>query len=319
MTWLPPTYDDIEAAAQRIQPYVHETPLHSFPRLNDAQGMELFLKLENHQAIGCFKARGALNAILRDPATPSGVIASSSGNHGLGVAYAARTVGIPAVIVLPTWAFQHKLGALHALDAETILVGESASEVNGRARQLAEEYGYMLIDDFRDQDVISGAGTIAYEMLQRQPDLDAVVIPLGGGALAGGCGIAIKAIDPSIRTVCVQAEECPGTYLSWKAGRPVPSPCSGSIADGLAVDMPEPEIVSLLTEVIDECVLVSDDELKDAVHELVTMTGNITEPSAAAALAACAHLRPSLSERKVGLVITGSNISLELLVEILSR
>ena len=319
MTWLPPTYADIEAAHERIRPHLTETPLHSYTRLNDAYGMELFLKHENHHAIGCFKARGALNAVLRDPVTPPGVIASSSGNHGLGVAYAASTMGIPAVIVLPTWAFQHKLNALRALGAETILAGESASETNERARQLAQESGYMLVDDFRDQDVIAGAGTIAFEMLRQQPDLEAVVIPLGGGALAGGCGIAIKAMDPSVRTVCVQAEDCPGTYRSWKAGHPVSSPCSGSIADGLAVDVPEPEVLAVLTDVIDECVLVSDDELKNAVHELVTMTGNIAEPSAAAALAACAQLRSSLSERKVGLVITGSNIGLELLVEILSR
>lgn len=306
-TYRPPTFHGVIAAAARIRGKVPRTQLLRYPLLDEALGASVYVKHENHHMIGSFKARGALNAILSAEDEVTGVVASSSGNHGQGVAYAARTVGIPAAIVVPEWANPTKINGIRGLGAEVHYFGTTSSECNERARELARERSHFMIDDFRDSAVIAGAGTVALEIMEEQPSVEFLVIPLGGGALASGCGIAAKGVNPEVRTVAVQSESCPATYLSWKAGHPVQSPCS-TIADGLAIDVPEAETVDILRSVIDDAVLVSEDELLQAIRLLLAITHNLAEASGAAGIAGCRRIAGDIAGRRVAVILTGSNL-----------
>lgn len=311
-----PTAGDVLRAHARIRPHLPRTPLFRHPALEERLGLTLWLKHENHHVIGSFKARGALNAVLAAEGDVTGVAASSSGNHGQGVAYAARTLGLPATIVVPEWANPEKLAVIRALGAEIVVHGTGASECNEHARRLAAERGLLLVDDFLDPHVVAGAGTVALEILEEAPDLDVLVIPLGGGALASGCGLIAKAVDPGIRTVGVQSEACQATYLSWREGRPVAFDCNSN-ADGLAVDLPEMALIEILRRVLDDVVLVTEDDLLRAIALLLETTHNLAEASGAAGVAAASVAREALGGTRIATILTGANINTTLLPEVL--
>ena len=314
--YRPPTPADILRAYARIRPYLPRTPLTRHPVLEERLGISLWLKHENHHVIGSFKARGALNTVLAAEGEVSGVVASSSGNHGQGVAYAARVLGLPSTIVVPEWANPEKLAVIRALGAEVVVYGTGASECNQHARALAVDRGLLLVDDFLDPHVVAGAGTIALEILEEAPDLDVLVIPLGGGALASGCGLIAKAVNPEIRTLGVQSEACQATFRSWKEGRPVAFDCH-SIADGLAVDLPEMALIEILRRVLDDVVLVTEEDLLRAIALLLETTHNLAEASGAAGVAAATVHPEALRGSRVATILTGANINTALLPDVL--
>jgi threonine dehydratase len=305
-------FHDVVSAQERIKRHVVHTPVHRYPLLDAQLGAEVWIKHENHQMIGCFKARGAINAILAATNSFEGVVASSSGNHGQGVAYAAKMTGTNATIVVPEWAYPHKVAAIEALDARVEFCGTTSHQGRERAAQLADSEGLLLLDDFDDPFIVAGNGTIALELLEERPDLDILVIPLGGGALAAGCGVVAKTINPLLRTIAGQSEECPATSASWRERRPMQMPCS-TIADGLAVDFPDATVVEMLVEYIDEVTLVSEAEIRHAVGLMLQTTRNVVEPSGAVPIAVCRKRREDFAGRRVGVIATGGNIDLAIL------
>ena len=316
-TYRAPTSVDVLLARTRIRPYIPRTALSRYPLLEYELGLGLYLKHENHHVIGSFKARGALNAVLGASGHVPGVAASSSGNHGQGVAYAAKVLGLPATIVVPEWANPQKVAGIRSLGADVIAQGTTASECNNLARRLSAERGLLLVDDFLDPLVVAGAGTIALEILEEVPDIDVLLIPLGGGALASGCGLIAKAMQPSIRVVGVQSEDCQGTYRSWKAGHPVRSDCA-TIADGLAIDLAEAALIDILRSVVDDVALIAEADMLDTIRLLLETTHNLVEPSGAAGVAAARRFRDSLEGKRLATILTGANLNTALLPDVLA-
>jgi threonine dehydratase len=306
---------DITAARERLRGHIGPTPLIRYPRLDAVVHATVWVKHENHHPIGSFKARGALNAALAQATRPTGVAGASAGNHGQGIGLAGQLLGVPACVVIPVGANPTKVAAMRALDVEVVEGGTTATACSQLAKSIAKDRGWQIIDDFCDPLVMAGAGTVALEILQERPGIDTLVVPVGGGALASGCGVAAKGINPSIRTVGVVPAACPSAYLSWRAGRPVPAPC-GTMADGLAVDRLDASVVQILSDVLDEVVLVTEPEIGAAVSLGVSMLHTLLEPAGAAALAAICQGESAIGGQEVAIVATGANIDPRLLAQL---
>jgi threonine dehydratase len=307
---------DVQQARDRIRPYVAATPLINYRRLDALVDANVWVKHENHHDIGSFKARGALNAVLAHDGPIAGLVAASAGNHGQGTAKAARLVGVPSCIVVPSAANETKVVAMEALGAEIVVGGSSAATCNAVARSLATDREWMIVDDFCDPFVMAGAGTIALEILEERPDVEVIVVPVGGGALAAGCCVAAKGLSPSVLTVGVGAAGAPATIESWRTRAIVEAPCH-TIADGLAVDRPDEAVVATLAEHLDRGVLVSDDQLRDAMLVGIDVLHTLLEPSGAAGLAALTLLAAELAGRTVAVVATGANVAPSVLRQVL--
>ena len=310
------TVGDVLRARRLIRPHLRPTPLLSYPALDRLLGAQAFVKHENHSPIGSFKARGALNALSAH--TRSRVVASSTGNHGMGVAYAAKLLGLEATVVVPQWANREKTSAIEALGGRVVFSGTSAGESQRRTRELVEEQSAYFADDGGDVLIAAGAGTVALEVLEEVPDLDVLVIPLGDGALAGGCGVVVKALAPHVRTLGVQSEACPATFRSWQRGDVVHVEAE-TLADGLAVIEPHPAAVTLLRRVLDGAVLVSEHDLAETIRLLLRHTHNLAEAAGAAALAGALKVRETLAGRKVALILSGGNLDTRILASLLQN
>ena len=309
------TVHDVLQARRVIRSYLRPTALLSYPALDHLLGAQVFVKHENHSPIGSFKARGSLNALSAHTGNRR-VVASSTGNHGMGVAYAARLLGLEATVVVPDWANREKTSAIEALGGRVVFGGRSAAETQRRTRELVEEQGAYFADDGGDVLIAAGAGTIALEILEELPDLEVLIIPLGDGALAGGCGVVVKALAPHARTLGVQAESCPAMFRSWQRGE-VERVEGQTLADGLAVVEPHPGAVKVLRRVLDDVVLVSERELEEAIRLLLRHTHNLAEGAGAAALAGGLKVRQTLAGRKVALILSGGNLDTRLLPALL--
>ena len=309
------TVHDVLRARRLIRSYLHPTALFSYPALDRLLGAQVFVKHENHSPIGSFKARGSLNA-LSAHVRERQVLACSTGNHGMGVAYAARMLGLRATVVVPEWANREKTNAIEALGGRVVFSGLSVAESQRRTRELVEEQSAYFADDGGDVLIAAGAGTIALEILEEVPDLDVLIIPLGDGALAGGCGVVVKALAPHVRTLAVQSESCPAMFQSWRHGEVVRIE-GQTLADGLAVVEPHAGAVDLLRRVLDDALLVSESELAEAICLLIRYTHNLAEGAGAAALAAALKVRDTLKGRKVALILSGGNLDTRLLPSIL--
>jgi threonine dehydratase len=308
---------DITAARDRLCRHVRPTPLIRYPRLDALVHATVWVKHENYNPIGSFKARGALNAALAQATRPAGVVGASAGNHGQGIGLAGQLLGVPACVVAPIGANPAKLAAMRALDVELVEGGRTATACNQLAKSIASDRGWQIIDDFCDPLVMAGAGTVALEILAERPGIDTLVVPVGGGALASGCAVAAKGTNPSIRTVGVVPATCPSAYLSWRAGRPVSAPCE-TMADGLAVDRPDASVVQILSDVLDDVVLVTESEIGAAVSLGVSTLHTLLEPAGAAALAAICREECAIGGREVAIVATGANIDPRLLVQLVA-
>lgn len=310
-----PTLAGIEDARELLLPYQPETPLVRCELLSQELGAEVWLKNETVSRVASFKLRGALVEILRLRAQRevSGVVTSSSGNHGQGVAQAAQLLALEADIFLARNPNPLKRAKIEALGARIHEVGDDLDEAKSAARDFAADRPDLaFVDDGEGLGVMEGGGTVGLEVARALPALDFFLVPMGSGSLAGGCGVAIKAILPGARVVAVQSAGSPAMVESFRARRPVPRPID-TIADGLACREPAALALAVLLEHVDEALLTDDAALLSAVRALALQAQVLVEPSGAAALAGAWAMRDRLQGRTVVLVLTGSNITPELL------
>jgi threonine dehydratase len=313
------TLQDIEAAARRIEGAVVRTPTLLSRTLSERTGATVYLKFENLQFTAAYKERGALNKLLlMDEATRArGVIAASAGNHAQGVAYHASRLGIPATIVMPLSTPTIKVMQTEGHKATVILHGEMFDEAYARALQVADERGLTFVHPFDDAQIIAGQGTVALEMLADAPDIDTLVVPIGGGGLISGVGTAAKALKPGIELIGVQAELYPSMYCRI-TGETLPS-AGDTIAEGIAVKVPGTLTPGLIERLVDEIVLVPERDIETAVSLLLQIEKTVAEGAGAAGLAALLTHPERFKGRTVGLIVTGGNIDTHLLATVLLR
>jgi threonine dehydratase len=313
------TLDDISAAAEAIRGSVVETPCVQSRTLSEITGVELSLKLENLQFTGSFKDRGALVRLLAltDAERACGIVTMSAGNHAQAVACHAQRLGIEATIVMPRYTPNIKTEHTRRFGAEVIQHGEILAEAEQLARQLAEERGLTLVHPYDDPHVISGQGTIALEMLQACPDLEVLIIPIGGGGLIAGCAIAAKAIKPDIEIIGVETRRFPSMQQAL-AGKP-PECGKTTLADGIAVKIPGQLTLPVVRALVDRIHLVDEADIEAAMLLLMEVEKIVAEGAGATGLAAVLANRESLAGRKVGLIISGGNVDLPVLSSIIQR
>ena len=316
---LPIGLADVEAAARRITGSVVRTPTLPSQALSERLGAAIHLKYENLQHTGSFKERGALNKLLlMDKDTRArGVIAASAGNHAQALAFHARRLGVPAVIVMPEPTPTVKVSQTAGHGAEIVLHGELFDEAFAEALRIADERGLTIVHAFDDLEVIAGQGTVALELLADAPDLDVLIVPIGGGGLISGVGIAAKALRPDIELIGVQAELYPSMYAKL---RRCTLPCQGdTIAEGIAVKAPGMVTAGIIEHVVDDIWLVREREIEHAVSLLARAGRTVVEGAGAASPAALLADPERLKGRKVGLILSGGNIDPHLLANVLLR
>jgi threonine dehydratase len=314
------TFEDIEAAAARIAGQVLATPCLESKTLSQIVGAQVFLKFENLQFTASFKERGALNkltALIESGQPIKGVIAASAGNHAQGVAHHAQRLGLRAVIVMPQHSPTVKVERTRGFGAEVVLYGDSFDDALARAQELAAEQGLSFVHAFDDPLVIAGQGTIGIEMLQAQPDLDTLVIAVGGGGLIAGIATAVRRLEPGVEIVGVQTVRYPGMVNAFK-GSAHPQGAS-SIAEGIAVGQPGRITQVLVKQRVDDLVLVEEADIEQAIVLLLEIEKTLVEGAGAAGLAALLKEPARYAGRKVGLVLCGGNIDPLLLAAILER
>jgi threonine dehydratase len=312
-----PTLADVLDARRQIAPYLRETPLFAYPELDEVVGTEVLVKHENHQPVGAFKVRGGVNLVSRlSPAErEAGVLAASTGNHGQSVAFAARLFGVSAAICAPEDANPVKVAGMRGLGAEVILRGRDFDEARAHCEDLARNRGGRYIHSGDEPLLIAGVGTEMLEILEEEPRVDVVVVPIGGGSGAAGCCIVAKTMSPSVRIIGVQSEAAPAAYRSWKEGRPVED-LMETYAEGLATRVPFSLPQQILGRLLDDFVLVSEDEIRAAQRKMIEASRNLIEAAGAAPLAAALSLREELDGKRVALVASGGNVSPRQLVEL---
>jgi threonine dehydratase len=311
MTGLaPPDLGDVLAARRRIAPYLRPTPLYRYPALDALAGTRLWVKHENHQPVGAFKVRGGVNLLsqLSADERQRGVITASTGNHGQSVAYAANLFGVHAIVCMPEQANPVKVESMRALGAEIVFHGQDFDDAREYCEKQSAEHGYRYVHSGNEPMLIAGVGTYTLEILQTQPDIDVIVVPIGGGSGAAGACTVAKAVRPSIEVIGVQSEAAPAAYRSWKA-RALVTDVTSTFAEGLATrtafDLPQ----RILWRLLDDFVLVSDDALRAATRTMIEKMRNLVESSGAAALAAVLADPERFAGRSVAIVCSGGNIS----------
>jgi threonine dehydratase len=319
MDWNIPTLADVYEARRRISPHLRPTPLYSYPVLDGLIGATVHVKHENHQPIGAFKIRGGINLVsqLGDDER-AGVLTASTGNHGQSIAYAARLFGVPAAVCVPEDSNPVKVASMQALGAEVIFHGRDFDDAREHCEKLAVERSWRYVHSADEPLLIAGVATETLEILEEQPATEVIIVPLGGGSGASGACIVAKAVNPTIEVIAVQSAQAPAAHRSWRAGQLVEAPTT-TIAEGLATrtafELPQ----RILREHLDEFVLVSDDDLRDAQTILIEATRNLVEAAGAASLAAAMQLRDRLAGRRVALILSGGNASPRQLLDVLTR
>lgn len=317
---VPPTLLDVVAARERIRPYLLKTPLTYYHGLSSLLGCEVWVKHENHQPIGAFKIRGGINLLSRmsEGERGMGVITASTGNHGQSIAYASRLFGAKATVCVQKGANPDKVAAMRALGADIVEGNGDFDAARLMAVELARERGLRYVHTANEPDLIAGVGTLALEMVEDRPDLDVVIVAAGAGTLSSGVAIVYKAVSPGTRVVAVQTEAAPSLYKSWRSGVVECSESANTMADGLAVRQSFELPVRIVHRLVDEFVLVSEEELRAAIRLYVEKAHTIAEGAGAAPLAAAMKTRDRLAGKRVGLVLSGGNLTASMLREILS-
>jgi threonine ammonia-lyase medium form len=311
---------DIRSARARLAGRIHTTPVMSATRLGDRVGVRLLLKCENFQKTGSFKARGALNYLsqLAPTERERGVVTFSAGNHAQSLAWAARQTGVNATVVMPAAASPLKAAASRDYGADVVLFGANGMEALAKARDLERERGLVFAHPFDHEHVMAGQGTTALELLEQAPDLDAVVVPVGGGGLIAGILVAIKESNPKIRVYGVEPTGAAGMRRSLDAGRPVTLDSVKTIADGLAAPMAGNLTYEVVKRYADDVVLIDDDAIAAALRDLLTSAKVLAEPGGAASTAAvltrAVPLRPG---ERVAVIVSGGNVDVTRLATLL--
>ena len=315
-----PTLHDIIDARGRIAPYITRTPLHHYLSLDKLLDAEVWVKHENHQRLGAFKMRGGINLLSRlsDEEKERGVITASSGNHGQSIAYAAGILGIKCIVCVPEGANPGKVASIESLGAQVIHHGPYFDMSNEYAQRLGKEEGYRYVHAVNEPLLIAGVGTYALEIMEDLPDVDYIIVPLGGGSGACGACIASKSVNPNVKVIAVQGERAPAAYLSWQSGEIVQAPME-SKAEGLATGQGFELTQGILRDMLDDFVLVSDDEMERAIVLHLEHTHNLTEHAGAASLAGALKIKDRLRGKKVALVMSGGNLSMEHLRDALGQ
>lgn len=313
---------DIQTAYERIKQLVELTPCDYSEILSRRYNCHIHLKLENLQLTGSFKARGAFNKMLQ--LTPeqrnAGVIAASAGNHAQGVAYAARQLGIAATIVMPETTPLAKIRGTEELGAAIVLYGSRYGEAYDKACELQQQHGYTFVHAFDDPHIIAGQGTIGLEILQQVPDVDIIIVPVGGGGLVSGIGLAVKQSRPDIRLIGVQAERIPAMKASLDAGHILAHHPANTIADGISIAKVGQHTFPLVQQYIDEITTVSEESIANAIMMLLEREKTLTEGAGAVGFAALSHGNiANIKDKKIVVVISGGNIDMTMLTVILER
>lgn len=310
MDWPAITLADVLEAKRRIAPHLRPTPLYPYAGLDELLGAQAWVKHENHQPVGAFKVRGGVNLVaqLGEAERRRGLIAASTGNHGQSVAYAARLFGMTARICVPEHANPVKLSAMRALGAELIEHGADFDAAREHCERLAAEHGYRYVHSGNEPLLIAGVGTEALEILEDRPDMDVIVVPIGGGSGAAGACIVAKAVRPELEVIGVQSDAAPAAFHSWQA-RALLDGESATHAEGLATRVPFELPQRILWELLDDFVLVSEDAIREATRLMIEHTRNLVEPAGAAPLAAALQLKDRLEGRRVALIASGGNVS----------
>jgi threonine dehydratase len=307
-----PNLAEVFRARRALAPHLRPTPILEPPALAEALGFRAVAKCEHLNPTGAFKVRGGINLVSNLPAEvrARGVAAASTGNHAQSVAYAARLFGAPATIFMPEAANPLKAEATRALGATVVRTGRDFDEARAACEAFADREGVRYVHSI-EPDLIAGVATATLELLEAVPELDVLLVPLGGGSGVIGAGVVARAVNPAIRVVGVQSEGAPAVYRSWREGRRVATDAVATFAEGLATREPFALTLELLPRFVDEVVLVADDRLVEAIRLIFRATRQVVEGAGAAAVAAALHRRDELAGKAVGLIFSGGNLAPE--------
>jgi len=315
-----PTLADVLGAKKRIQPYLPRTPLIRYDSLGELVSAEVYVKHENHLPTNAFKVRGGLNLISQLPEEErrKGVISASTGNHAQSIAFASRQFGVKATIVMPANANPLKVQATKRLGANIIQYGKDFDEAREFAEKIAVEQDIRYVHSANESQLIAGVATLSLEIFEDLPDVEAIIAPVGGGSMASGACLVANAVNPKTQVIGVQSAGAPAAYLSWKDGRLV-SDRMGTFAEGLATRVGFELTQKILKLYLKDFILVPDDEIKKAILLLIEKTHNLVEGAGAAPLAALIQSKEKFRGKKVAIVTSGGNFSLDQLKDLLSQ
>ena len=316
------TFKEIEAARERIAAAVYYSPCLTSISLSEITGMEIFCKLDNLQRTGSFKERGARNALaqLSPDQQKRGVIAASAGNHAQALAYQGKLLGIPATVVMPKFAPLIKVNNCQKLGATVVLHGKDFSEAKAHANEIATEKRFAYIDGYDDPAIIAGQGTMGLEIVEQTPDLEAVIVPVGGAGLLAGVSLAIKTLRPKVKIVAVEAENVASFSAALEAGKPTRLTMHPTLADGLAIPQVGSNAFRIAKPLVDVVVKVTEEEIALAILRLVELGKSVVEGAAATSLAACMSGKlKKLAGKRVVLLLCGGNIDPNVLSRVIER
>lgn len=313
-----PTLADVYAARPNVYHHLQPTSLYQYGSLNEATGLDLYVKHENHHPVGAFKVRGGLNlaAGLTDDQKQAGLFTASTGNHGQSIAFAARAHQIPATIAVPEGANPSKVAAMRGLGAEVVFHGDDFDQAREWISGVANARNGTFVGP-TDDPLICGVGTFALEILEQLPDVETIIVPVGAGSGASATGMVAKSINPAIEVIGVQSAQAPTQQLSWQAGKPVIGPMTTFI-EGVATRVPFDNTQAMMRQYLDDFVLIDDEQTKQAMRMLLEHTHNLPEGAAGLPLAAAIEMRDRLVGKKVAIDFCGGNLSIDKLRSLIS-
>ena len=313
-----PTFKDVLKARKLIKDYLPRTPLYSYPQVNQLLDARVYIKHENHLPTGAFKTRGGINLIynLNRKQKERGVVTASTGNHALSIVYACNLFNVPVIVVMPEKSNPSKVKAIKSMGAQIVFFGRIFDESKDYAEKLAGERRARFIHPANEPDLIAGVGTYALEIYEEVPNLDVIIVPVGGGSGASGCCIVKEAVIPECQVIGVQAAMAPAAYLSWKGGKIVKDKMETE-AEGLATEIGYELTQEILRDHLADFILVSEEEMVQAILLIMELIRNMAEEAGASPLAAALKIKEKLKGKRVALVLTGGNISMARLKQII--
>ena len=312
-----PTFKDVLKARNLIKDYLPRTPLYSYPQVNQLLDARVFIKHENHLPTGAFKTRGGINLIynLNRKQRERGVVTASTGNHALSIVYASNLFNVPVTVVMPEKSNPSKVKAIKSMGGQIVFFGRIFDESKDYAEKLAGERRSRFIHPANEPDLIAGVGTYALEIYEDVPNLDVIIVPVGGGSGASGCCIVTEAVNPECKVIGVQAAMAPAACLSWKSGKIVKDKME-TAAEGLATEIGYELTQEILRDYLVDFILVSEEEMVQAILLIMELIRNMEEEAGASPLAAALKIKENLKGKRVALVLTGGNISMARLKQI---